>query len=98
MIYLLLENLAEWKQRFYLFIQFLLQRKYRRASRQRFSYLTVPENMQLIDVLSSFMLEKNYRIKVLDKNNFEREISEDQCLESFFKNPLSHEKIGNLLM
>jgi len=98
MVYLILENISEWKQRFYIFMRFLFQRYYGDPIIKRNSFLIVPENMKLIDVLSNFMLGKKYIIKIQYQNKRHKEITEKKCLEKFFIDSLSHEKIGNIPM
>src|SRR5690625_7590785 len=53
--FLFLENINEWRHRFYVFIRFLLNRyKSQNVNKQK-STLVIPANYTLMDVLSLFM-------------------------------------------
>lgn len=96
MVYIILENWAEWRQRFYIFIRFLLQRFYQPAKKRKIVHLKVPAHKNLIDILSSFQISKTYNINVIyDKKEFFI-LSEQDCLESFFKEKDYHKPIGLL--
>jgi len=97
MLYLIVENVSEWKQRYFVFIRFLFQKYYGDNNVDGKHFFTVSENTKLIDVLSLFKLEKLNVITVQHNKGKLLQITEKDCLNYFFSKSKSQEAIGKLL-
>src|SRR5699024_11757592 len=82
--FLLLENINEWRHRFYVFIRFLLNRyKSENVNKQK-STLVIPANYTLMDVLSLCMQTKKNTIYVSLSTVGGSELSEYYCVCYYF--------------
>lgn len=94
--FLLLENINEWRHRFYVFIRFLLNRyKSGNVNKQK-STLVIPANYTLMDVLSLFMQTKKHTIYVSLPNGRGSHLSEYDCLYYYFDGNHLNQSIGEL--
>lgn len=79
--FILWENRLEWKQRFYVFMRFLLKRRETNQVNKRVVPLVVKSDTRLIDVFSKF--HRQYRHDIFIKNDW-RVRDEATCLHIYF--------------
>lgn len=94
MIFLLIENRSEWKNHYYLFIRFLLQRMDEPIPFKE-KKLTVTSHHRLIDIFSLFMRNRVHQIYFLNRSA--KYISEKECLHLYFKERKLTETIGEIM-
>ncbi|MDQ0219366.1 stage IV sporulation protein FB [Peribacillus cavernae] len=88
----------EWKQRYYAFIRFLLERHYgRNVGLAVLRPIRVEESVQIHKVLEKFQRGCKHPIIIL-KNGKERgSLDENEILHAYFSDKLTNVKIGDLL-
>ncbi|MFB1051666.1 M50 family metallopeptidase [Paraliobacillus sp. JSM ZJ581] len=79
--FILWENRLEWKQRFYVFIRFLLNRQQAVYANQKKRPIVVPTQTKLIDLFSQF--HRGYHHEIYIHNSL-RVRNEKQCLYTYF--------------
>ncbi|WP_182200462.1 M50 family metallopeptidase [Paraliobacillus salinarum] len=79
--FILWENRLEWKQRFYVFIRFLLNRQQTKYAKQKKRPIIVPTQTKLIDLFSQF--HRGYHHEIYVQNSL-RVRNEEQCLYTYF--------------
>ncbi|WP_404453245.1 M50 family metallopeptidase [Virgibacillus necropolis] len=84
-LFILLENRTEWKQRYYVFLRFLSRRFYGTNQSRRLSPIKVSDKNTLFDVFSLFIREKKHIIYISYPDNRETSIGEKDCLNSYFQ-------------
>lgn len=97
MLFILVENWTEWKQRHFVFMRFLLQRFDGQVSANKMKKLVVTSESKLMDILSMFMRNRTHAIYVDYPNNKRKVINEMDCLHSFFHDKNVHEPIGHIV-
>ncbi|WP_112181485.1 site-2 protease family protein [Paraliobacillus zengyii] len=80
--FILWENRLEWKQRFYVFMRFLLKRFETEQVTKKVFPLVVTSDMRLIDVFSKF--HRQYRHDIFIKDDW-HVMDEATCLHIYFK-------------
>lgn len=90
-LFILFENRAEWRHRYYVFLRFLLNRYEGNQYIKNIQPLVVSHQSPLIDVFSSFKRERKHSIYIMYPNNKRQTIDENDCLRSYF-----HEKKYNV--
>lgn len=84
MIFLLIENHTEWKQRFYVFIRFLLQRYEGHSTIKAVHPLVVSHKEHLMEVFVRFRRDKKHSIYIAYPNQPRKFIDEMDCLRHYF--------------
>ncbi|GGM27366.1 stage IV sporulation protein FB [Paraliobacillus quinghaiensis] len=79
--FILWENRVEWKQRFYVFMRFLLKRHEVDQSKHKVLPIIVEKDARLIDIFSKF--RRQYRHDIFVKNDW-RVTHEANCLHAYF--------------
>ncbi len=97
MIFLFMENKTEWKQRYYVFIRFLLKRYEGNAPVRQVRPITVPSDSSLMEVFSRFMRDKKHPIYVTFPDRTRQAIDEADCLRGYFHERHYRHAIGELL-
>lgn len=85
MSFLLIENIAEWKHRQFVFRRFLFRRLILDQSQKKEAHITVDESDFILPVLSQFKRAHVYTIWIKSFNKYKR-LSEKECLLAFFYN------------
>lgn len=94
MIFLLVENRTEWKNHYYLFIRFLLQRLHEPVDFKQ-EKLIVNRDARLIDIFSLFRRNRKHLIYIVNgKANY---IAEKESLQLYFKRHKLTETIGEIV-
>ncbi|MFD1850152.1 site-2 protease family protein [Oceanobacillus bengalensis] len=96
MIFLLSENRKEWKQRYYVFIRFLLKRYEGSTTFQNVYPITVPYESTLMDVFSRFRREMKHPIYIENSKAPRTMIDENDCLHHFFHENQHNQTIGDV--
>lgn len=95
-IFLFMENRTEWKERYYVFIRFLLSRYQGNASIKGIHPLIVSHQTQLMDVFVHFRRSKRHPIYVVYPNNERKSVDENDCLRSYFYDKEYGRTIGEI--
>lgn len=82
MMFILLENRLEWKNRYYTFMRFLINRKVNKR-KQVIKKLNVDKDMKLIDVFSLFYREKYHEMYF--EKSLKTNFTEEECLKGYFE-------------
>lgn len=97
MIFLFMENRTEWKQRFYVFIRFLLGRYEGNTSINGVYPIVVPHQYSLMEVFAHFRREKKHSIYITFPNTARKAIDESDCLRSYFYEKKYNKTIGEVV-
>ncbi|ASN05107.1 M50 family metallopeptidase [Virgibacillus necropolis] len=85
LLFILLENRTEWKQRYYVFLRFLSRRFYGTNHAKKTSLIKVSNSNTLFDVFSLFIRERKHIIYISYHDGQETSIDEWDCLRSYFQ-------------
>lgn len=96
MIFLFMENRTEWKQRFYVFIRFLLKRYEGNSYVKGIQPITTSHENSLMDVFSQFKRGKKHPIYIHYPDQKRRSIDESDCLRSYFHDKQYNKTIGEV--
>lgn len=96
MIFLFMENRTEWKQRYYVFIRFLLKRYEGSGVIKAVLPLSVSSGSSLMDVFSLFRRERKHSIYINYPDQQRKLIDENDCLRSYFFDKEYREPIGKI--
>src|SRR5690625_5082203 len=96
MIFLFMENRTEWKQRFYVFIRFLLKRYEGNSYVNGIQPITTSYQYPLMDVLVQFKRGKKHPIYIYYSNQERKSIDESDCLRSYFHDKQYNKTIGEI--
>lgn len=96
MIFLFMENRTEWKQRFYVFIRFLLKRYEGNSDVTGIQPITTSYQHSLMDVFFKFKRSKKHSIYIHYPNQERKSIDESDCLRSYFHDKQYHTTIGEV--
>ncbi|RDW19308.1 stage IV sporulation protein FB [Oceanobacillus arenosus] len=94
MVFIFLENRTEWKQRYYIFIRFLLNRYEGISSVQMIQPIKASANSTFMDVFSYFKREKKHPIYITYPDERRIVIDENDCLRSYFYDDQHNQTIG----
>lgn len=97
MIFIVMENWTEWKQRHYVFIRFLIQRYDGQSSVRKIDKIVVSYNSKLMDIFSQFMWDRKHAIYIVYPTNKRLLIDESDCLRSYFYEKRHNESIGSIV-
>ncbi|GAA0601536.1 stage IV sporulation intramembrane metalloprotease SpoIVFB [Virgibacillus siamensis] len=95
-LFLLMENRTDWKQRYYVFIRFLLRRYYGQAYVNGVLPIEVPHTCGMMNVFSRFHREKKHSIYITYPGSMRRSIDEMDCLYSYFHERNFRKTIGEV--
>ncbi|WP_337019047.1 site-2 protease family protein [Oceanobacillus massiliensis] len=93
-IFLFMENRTDWKQRFYVFMRFLLRRYEGDSAIKKVVPVTVASESTFMDVFSKFRREKKHPVYIIYPNNERISIDENDCLRSYFYDKNYHHTVG----
>lgn len=96
MMFLLLENRADWKKRHFVFIRFLLNRYKGNNWIKSVSPITVPFQYTLMDVFSQFKRDVKHAIYIQMPDNQRLAIDETECLKSYFYDQNYNKTVGEV--
>lgn len=96
MIFLFMENRSEWKQRYYVFIRFLLKRYEGRTTVNSVRPIVVSADKSLMDVFSYFRREKKHPIYITFPEQKRISMDENECLQSYFHDKQYSKTIGEI--
>ncbi|HLQ97349.1 MAG TPA: site-2 protease family protein, partial [Candidatus Dormibacteraeota bacterium] len=96
MIFLFMENRTEWKQRFYVFIRFLLRRYEGHSNVKKVQPITVSHQNYLMDVFFQFKRGKKHPIYISYPDRERMFIDESDCLRSYFHDQQYNKTIGEV--
>ncbi|AXI09587.1 stage IV sporulation protein FB [Oceanobacillus zhaokaii] len=94
MLFIFLENRTEWKQRYYIFIRFLLNRYEGKSSVHTIQPIKASANSTFMDVFSYFKREKKHPIYITYPDKRRIVIDENDCLKSYFHDNQHAQSIG----
>ncbi|MEC5422047.1 M50 family metallopeptidase [Virgibacillus sp. C22-A2] len=97
MIFLFMENKNEWKQRYYVFIRFLLKRYEGNSSIKEVYPIVVTHENSLMDVFSFFRREKKHSIYITFPSSERKFMDESDCLQSYFHGKNYNKTIGEIV-
>lgn len=97
MIFLFWENRSEWKQRYYVFIRFLLKRYEGNTTVNVVQPIHVSHEYVLMDVFAKFRQEKKHPIYVTFPGKERMTIDESECLRSYFHDKQYDKTIGEII-
>ncbi|WP_284139720.1 MULTISPECIES: M50 family metallopeptidase [unclassified Virgibacillus] len=95
-IFLFVENKTEWKQRFYVFMRFLINRYEEDASIHRVLPISVNHQENLMDVFQQFKRGKKHSIYINYPNKRRKMIDEMDCLRCYFHEKAHDKTIGEI--
>ncbi|SFA68986.1 stage IV sporulation protein FB [Lentibacillus halodurans] len=95
--FLLMENRKDWKQRYYVFIRFLLRRYQGKAHFKRVLPIEVSHHHTLMDVFNGFYRDKTHTIYVKLPGDIRQSINEMECLHNYFHERNHHVSMGELV-
>lgn len=96
MAFLFMENLKEWKRRFFVFMRFLLQRYHGKTHFAAIRPLVVQPDETLMDVFLRFERNKKHSVYISYPQGQRCMLDENDCLRSFFHEKLHQKKIGEI--
>ncbi|WP_099158650.1 site-2 protease family protein [Virgibacillus ndiopensis] len=97
MLFLFKENRMEWKQRYYVFIRFLLRRyQSNNLSIRGVRPIVVPYQSSLLEVFAHFRREKKHPIYIVYPDDERKTIDEADCLHSYFYEKEYTKTIGEI--
>lgn len=97
MIFLFMENRTEWKQRYYVFIRFLLKRYSGNTSVKSIQPIVVSHDKSLMEVFAYFKHEKKHPIYITFPNDKRVSVDEVECLKSYFHDKHYNKTIGEIV-
>lgn len=96
MLFLMVENKTEWKQRFYVFIRFLLKRYEGNPSIRNIEPIIVPSQATMMDVFERFKRDKSHSIYIIYPSSIRKSIDENECLHNYFYERHYYKSIGEV--
>ncbi|HLS61567.1 MAG TPA: M50 family metallopeptidase [Virgibacillus sp.] len=97
MIFIFMENRTEWKQRFYVFIRFLLNRYQGKNSIYKIEPIKVSHDSSMMDVFSQFKRDRKHSISVVYSADKSKQIDETDCLRGYFYEQQYNKTIGQYI-
>lgn len=96
MLFLFVENRKEWKQRYYVFIRFLLNRFEGMSHIKKMQPIYISHTNTLMDVFSLFKRDRRHSIYIQFHNNRRISVDENECLRSYFYDKQLDKPIGEV--
>ena len=97
MVFIFMENRTEWKQRFYVFIRFLLNRYQGKNHVYKVEPIKVSHDTSMIHVFSQFKRAKKHSISVIYSAHKSKQIDETDCLHGYFYEQQYNKTIGQYI-
>lgn len=94
-IFLFMENKADWKQRFYVFMRFLLKRYEGDSTINGVVPIHVTSDSTFLEVFSLFRRERKHPIYITYPGNERKSVDENDCLQSYFYEKSYNQTIGD---
>jgi len=98
MLFLIMENWKDWKQRYFVFIRFLLNRYEGSSHVAKVEPIKVPSDFKLMDVFSKFRREIKHSIYINFANSDRIVVDETDCLYSYFNDKQYNSQIGEVFI
>ncbi|MUK86979.1 stage IV sporulation protein FB [Ornithinibacillus sp. L9] len=98
MIFLFMENRSEWKQRYYVFMRFLLQRYEGNFNHKGVRSIVVPHQLSLMEVFALFQRDKKHTIYIKLPSKQRVAVDENDCLYRYFYEKQYAKTIGDVAM
>ncbi|HLR62600.1 MAG TPA: site-2 protease family protein [Lentibacillus sp.] len=95
--FLVMENKRDWKQRYFVFIRFLLQRYHAENHFRRVQPIEVSPRDRLMDVFNCFHRDRIHKIYVTLPGDVRRQMDEMECLHSYFHEQNYRKSIGEII-
>ncbi|TMN21076.1 site-2 protease family protein [Lentibacillus cibarius] len=95
--FLAIENRKNWKERFYVFMRFLLRRYNGTTNIKRVHPIEVSCHSVLMDVFNRFQRDKKHTIYVTFPGNTRQSIDEMDCLHSYFHGRHYNKSLGEIV-
>ncbi|TXL68129.1 stage IV sporulation protein FB [Cerasibacillus terrae] len=96
--FLMIENIVEWKRRYFVFLRFLLNRYHVDLDRVRkIKPIVVSSEEKLISVLQLFQRDTKHFIYIIFPGQKRERLDESKCLQSYFYEKQIHKTIGELV-
>src|SRR5699024_7712262 len=96
MLFLMVENKTEWKQRFYVFIRFLLKRYEGNPSIRNIEPIIVPSQATMMDVFERFKRDKSHAIYIIYTYNIRKSNNENECIYNYIHETHYYKSIGEV--
>jgi len=96
-VFLLMENRNDWKQRYYIFIRFLLNRYEGNMPIKGIQPIIISSQSKLMDIFSRFRRERKHSIYITYPNQQRISVDESECLRYYFHDKNYQQTIGDLL-
>lgn len=97
MIFFILENRLEWKQRYFKWWRFLWHRYSELHEFPKQVVLEVPRDIRLTELFRMFRRDTFHTIKIYDQNGNTHLLTEKQCLQSYFDKKNIYTRMEQLL-
>lgn len=97
MVFLFMENRSEWKQRYYVFIRFLLKRYEGNISVKALHPIVVSHDFTLMEVFAFFKHEKKHPIYIAFPDDKRMSVDEAECLRSYFHDKQYNKTVGEIV-
>ncbi|GGJ84088.1 stage IV sporulation protein FB [Lentibacillus kapialis] len=95
--FLAVENRKDWKQRYFVFIRFLLQRYQGDNFFKRVQPIEISSHLRLMDVFSCFRRDRVHKIYVTLPGDIRWQMDEMECLHSYFHDQNYRKSIGEII-
>jgi stage IV sporulation protein FB len=96
MLFLFIENRMEWKNRYFVFMRFLLKRYEGDSTVNGIKSIVLPYNSSLMDVFSHFKRQKKHAIYVIFPDQKRKMIDEKECLRNYFYHKHYNKTMGEI--
>lgn len=95
--FLLLENISEWRRRYYVFMRFLLNRYQGKTNYKKTKSLVVHNRVRLIDIFYLFHRDRKHIVYVVLPGNNKKILNESDCLTYYFRDKYVYHSIGEVI-
>ncbi|GAB3802014.1 M50 family metallopeptidase [Virgibacillus kimchii] len=96
MLFLFMENRTEWKNRYYVFMRFLLKRYDGESTVSGVKSIVLPHSSSLMDAFSHFNRQKKHAIYVTFPDQKRKLLDENECLRNFFYHKYHNKTMGEI--
>ncbi|MFD2046214.1 site-2 protease family protein [Ornithinibacillus salinisoli] len=96
LLFLFMENKTEWKQRYYVFMRFLLHRYEGSSTIKSVRAIEVSHHVSLMDVFAQFQRDKKHSIYISLPGKNRIALDENDCLHSYFYDKQYSKTIGEV--
>jgi|SRR5690625_2479247 len=96
MLFLFIENRVEWKNRYFVFMRFLLKRYDGDSTVNGIKSIVLPHSCSLMDAFSHFKRQKKHTIYVTYPDQKRKMIDEKECLRNYFYHKHYNKTMGEI--